>query len=95
MRRIFLGAACLVLSAVVSAQSEKRPENPLFEYRVAETHEIKPHRRTIPVEGVEHGFNQLRLTLTVSAAGDVLTAAANGDQNLMKFWPQLEPEVRS
>jgi ankyrin repeat protein len=65
----------------------------LFDYDVARTHEIKPHRRTIPHAGVSEGFNQLHLTLTVSPAGDVLEANAEGEDKILKFWPELRPEV--
>ena len=83
----------LFLSIVVFSQQEK-PEYPSFNYEAARAHELKPHRRTIPVKGVREGFNQLRLTLTVSPAGDVLDAEAGGDKDAMKFWPQLQEEVR-
>ena len=65
-----------------------------FGYDVARAHEIKPHRRTIPLVGVRNGFNQLHLTLTVSQVGEVLSANATGGPELMKYWPQLEAEVR-
>jgi hypothetical protein len=65
----------------------------LFRYDVAQTHEIKPHRRTIPLESVRHGSYQLRLTLIVSPAGDVIDANPSGDPNELKFWPQIKGEV--
>jgi ankyrin repeat protein len=86
--------AFLVCSCLLWAQSEQHPSYPSFDYNVARTHEIKPHRRTIPLEGVESGFNQLRLTLTVSPTGDVIDADAGGDTESLKHWPQLQPEVR-
>jgi ankyrin repeat protein len=95
LRASLISVLAMVLSGAVLAQGEKRPEYPSFSYEVAETHEIKPHRRTIPIKGVEHGLNQLRLTLTVSLAGGVVRAEANGDDELMKLWPQLESEVLS
>jgi len=55
---------------------------------------MKPHRRTIPFEGVRPGFNQLHLTLTVSPTGDVLESDATGDPGMLKLWPQLQGEVR-
>lgn len=67
---------------------------PTFDYTAAADHEIEPHRRTIPMKGVEEGFNQLRLTLIVSANGEVLDAKATGDDKSMRFWPRLEGEVR-
>jgi ankyrin repeat protein len=53
---------------------------------------MKPHRRTIPLEGVQPGSVQLRLTLIVSPAGDVVHADASGGE-VMEFWPQLRGEV--
>jgi len=85
----------MALSGVVWAQGEKRPALPSFNYDEAYTHEIKPHRRTIPTEGIVGGMNQLRLRLTVSPAGDVIGAEASGDQKLMKYWPLLQIEVRA
>lgn len=76
------------------ASDEKVPVNPSFDYEVARTHEIKPHRRTIPLKGVDAGFHQLRLTLTISPTGEVLDAEASGDSDSTKFWPQLQAEVR-
>jgi ankyrin repeat protein len=93
MRRIIFGAACVMLSGVAWAQGEKRAEYPSFNYEVAETHEIKPHRRTIPIEGVSEGSQQIRLTLIVSPTGDVLNAEAVGEDDAMKLWPHLKDEV--
>jgi len=64
-----------------------------FPYDEARKHEIKPHRRSVPVEGVQGGFNQLALTLSISPAGDVTHAEAKGDSDTLKFWHQLEGEV--
>jgi hypothetical protein len=60
---------CLLLSVCLWARESKRGSNPHFDYDVAREHEIKPHRRTVPFDGAQPGFNQLRLTLTVSPAG--------------------------
>jgi ankyrin repeat protein len=84
----------LVLSIFFQGAGDKRHSNPSFDYDVACGHEIKPHRRTIPLEGVRPGFNQLRLTLIVSPAGDVTSADASGEDKILKFWPQLQDEVR-
>ena len=67
---------------------------PTFSYEVAQSHELKPHRRTIPHAGFSAGFNQLRLTLNVSASGEVTDAKASGDAKSMAVWPELEAEVR-
>jgi ankyrin repeat protein len=87
--------AVLVSSLAVSTGEEKPPSYPSFDYDVAQKHEIKPHRRTIPSDGIGEGFNQLHLTLTVSPVGDVVDARASGDNKLLEIWPQLEGEVRS
>jgi ankyrin repeat protein len=94
MTRSAIVLACVLSSLFLGASDEKKPSNPSYEYGVARMHEIKPHRRTIPLKGVVAGFNQLHLTLTVSPTGDVTDADANGDQDALKFWPQLQGEVR-
>src|SRR5262249_6222109 len=71
---------CVLWSAFLSAQSEKGPSYPFYRFDAARTHEIKPHRLTIPVKGVRSGSHQLRLRLTVSLTGEVLDSlAAGGD----------------
>jgi len=93
MIRAIAVLAC-VLSSIGSWTSQaKEPTYPSFDYDIARTHEIKPHRRTIPHTGVSEGFNQLHLTLTVSPAGDVLDANAEGEDKILKFWPELRAEV--
>lgn len=84
---------CLLASAAGVASDEKTAVYPKFGSDVAEAHEIKPHRRTIPVRGAQGGFNQLTLTVTVSPTGDVIKAEASGDETSMKFWRQVEGEV--
>jgi ankyrin repeat protein len=92
--RTIIAVICLLSSVSLRASDDKRPSNPSYDYEAARAHEIKPHRRTIPFEGVRPGFNQLHLTLIVSPAGDVVDAKASGDQNLLIYWPRLQPEVR-
>lgn len=46
------------------------------------------------MKGVRPGFHQLRLSLKVSKTGEVLTAEASGDREAMKFWPEVQDEVR-
>ena len=91
------GSLLLILAASIQLLGfdEKKAASPSFDYDVAKAHEVKPHRRTIPLPGARAGFNQLRLTLTVSPAGDVLNAEASGDDGALKFWPQLQAEVRN
>ena len=91
--RTIIALTFLLSGILIQESGDKRPTNPSFDYEVARDHEIKPHRRTIPVKGVDPGFNQLRLTLVVSPTGDVTSADASGDEEAMKFWPQLEDEV--
>jgi hypothetical protein len=66
---------------------------PSFDYDVARSHEVKPHRRTIPMDGVQFGSNQIQLKLTISPTGDVLRAETVGKSDALKFWPQLQSEV--
>ena len=70
---------------------------PSFDYESARDHEIEPHRRAVPVNGMRQeeyaGSHQLNLQLTVSPAGDVTHAEDRSDQDDTKFWPQVESEV--
>jgi len=79
MLRTIIALTCLLSSIFFQESANKRLSNPSFDYDVARAHEIKPHRRTIPVRGVQSGFNQLHLTLTVSSMGEVVDADAGGD----------------
>ena len=92
MVRTIAALTCLLPSICLWASSEK-PAYPSYNYEAARAHEIKPHRRTIPVEGMRPGVNQLHITLTVSPAGDVTDANASGDSKSLAFWPQLQGEV--
>jgi hypothetical protein len=75
---------------------DQRSQNyPSFDYDLAKAHEIEPHRRTVPLDGVRGGLNQLRLTLTVSSEGEVIDAEAGGGPEILKFWPQLQTEVHA
>jgi ankyrin repeat protein len=93
MNRVILALAFLLSCACAWAAQENQPEYPSFDYEAARTHEIKPHRRAIPHAGIREGENQLHLTLTVSPAGAVLDAKAEGEEKILKFWPDLRPEV--
>jgi hypothetical protein len=93
MTRVLIALACLLPSAGAWAAQEKPPAYPSFDYQVAYAHEIKPHRRTIPLAGVSDGGDQLGLTLTVSPAGAVLDAKPAGEERDLKLWPALRPEV--
>ena len=94
MNRIIGSVACLLCASALLAQTDNRSSYPSFDYEVARAHEIKPHRRTIPLQGVTPGFDQLRLTLTVSPAGEVVDADPGGDPGALQYWPQLQAEVR-
>ncbi len=94
MDRTLLAITFFLASISLWALDEKGRSYPTFDYDVARTHEVKPHRRTIPLAGVSEGFNQLHLTLTVSPTGDVMDADATGDRGALKLWPQLQGEVR-
>lgn len=92
--RTIIALTCLLSSIFFQESGDKGHSNPSFDYEVARGHEIEPHRRTIPLKGVLSGFNQLRLMLIVSPAGDVMRADANGEDATLRFWPQLQDEVR-
>jgi hypothetical protein len=93
MNRAIIALACLLSCASAWAAEENPSSHPFFDYEIASTHEIKPHRETIPLAGVSSGGDQLRLTLTISTAGDVLDALPEGEERDLKFWPRLRPEV--
>jgi hypothetical protein len=90
-------AGCLVvlLAFTVLLRASNTDRHSLYPYEAAQAHELKPHRRTIPLEGVTPGFHQLRLTLTVSAAGEVTVANASGDPETLEYWPRVQAEVRA
>jgi ankyrin repeat protein len=78
---------------------------PSFRYQVARTHELLPHRRSIPLAGVDSHMHQLRLKLTVSVDGQVLDATPNVEairaatptaeaaRELLDYWPKVRDEV--
>lgn len=90
----FVFVCVLLASSTARAQTPPSSIPPSFDYDVAQAHEIKPHRRTIPLVGVRPGFNQLRLRLIVSTTGDVLDAEAGGDSASLRHWPEVRSEVR-
>ena len=90
----FVTTAGLLLGTVAGMSDEKKLANPQFNFQTAREHELKPHRHSFPEEGSQPQFNnQLRLTLTVSATGEVTEAKAAGDPEVMKFWPKIQGEV--
>ncbi|HEU5350187.1 MAG TPA: ankyrin repeat domain-containing protein [Terracidiphilus sp.] len=80
-------------AAQATAPQKAAPAYPYFDYDAAQKHEVKPHRRTIPLDGVEEGENQLHLILIVSADGKVIKANAESGTGSMKFWPTVRDEV--
>lgn len=85
--------ALFLLGSRFLSPEDPRTSYPSISYEVARSHEVKPHRRTIPVDGVRPGFNQLHLTLIVSPTGDVMKADASGSDTDLKYWPTLQGEV--
>jgi hypothetical protein len=51
MGRATLCLATLLLCGALAVSQGQRSSDPSFDYDVARTHEIKPHRRTIPLTG--------------------------------------------
>ncbi|MGF7179024.1 ankyrin repeat domain-containing protein [Tunturiibacter psychrotolerans] len=95
MFRSIVALVCLLPSLLLFASEGHKPAYPSFDYQVARDHEIKPHRRAIPVVGMgeEYTSHQLHLELTVSPTGDVTHAEAINEDGDTRFWPQLESEV--
>ena len=103
MIRVVLVLVCLLATCVAQSSDEKPQSLLSFDYQTARAHELKPHRRTIPLPGVQaDGLNQFHLAVTVSPAGAVLDVQANidvdppsaADRTLRVLWPQVETEVR-
>jgi hypothetical protein len=88
---------CLLPGLPLSANEGQKPSLPSFDYMTAGDHEIKPHRRTIPVIGMDQaeykGAHYLNLKLTVSPTGDVTHAETSGEDEDTRFWPQVEGVV--
>ncbi len=64
MLRTMVALAGLLAASLLWAADEK-PTRASFDYNVARAHEIKPHRRNIPLEGVRHfhpNASQIRRT---------------------------------
>src|SRR5690242_9362907 len=90
--RAIAAFVCLLAAVFLPATGQTPPSYPSFDYDSARSHELKPHRSTIPLEGVQPGFNQLRITLVVSPTGDVVHADASGGE-VTEFWPKVRDEV--
>lgn len=85
----------LALGVLPQQSGDSKPVSyPSFNYEIAEQHELPPHRRSIPHQGISEGFNQLHLKLIVSASGEMVEAHAEGEEKLLKLWPELQNEVK-
>ena len=99
MLRMFwsiVALVCLLPGLSLFASEGQTPSYRSFDYETARDHEIKPHRRAIPVDGMGQEYtspHQLHLELTVSPTGDVTHAEASGEDGDARFWSQLEGEV--
>jgi ankyrin repeat protein len=82
-----------VITGVFTVLPQSSASSPSFDYEIARQHELKPHRRTVPIKGVQGGFNQLSITLTVAPTGDVIEAELARNDELIKFWPTIKAEV--
>lgn len=95
MKRTLTCISVLLSCCMGWAQERRQAPIPSFDFDSSRAHEFGPHRRNIPVKGIRSGFNQLHITLTVSSVGDVLEADASGEDNAMKFRPEVQSEVRN
>jgi hypothetical protein len=93
MLRIVVAFTCLLSAIPLRAQDDKQPALPSFPSEIAYQHEIKPHRHTIPLQGITSGDDQIGLTLTVSPAGDVIKAVPRANTDQLKLWPKLQAEI--
>ena len=84
----------LICGSVSIPVTPKDSSNPAFSYQDARAHELQPHRRSFPLDGVPLGHHSLRLLVTVSPAGDVVDVQPDLVEDLLKFWPQVQDEVR-
>lgn len=83
--------AWFLTGVLARASEEKQPW--FWGYDVARTHELKPHRRTIPLKGMTPDFHELHLMLVISSAGDVVQVEASGEPQAERAWPQVKDEV--
>jgi hypothetical protein len=94
MIRTIVALACVLSSISLSASDEKPPLSHGYSDSTVHDHEIKPHRHKVPLDGVDAGFHQIQLSLIISSKGDVEDAKAVAGGDALKFWPQLQSEVR-
>lgn len=91
MRAALLCAALLFCPSAGTAAWAS--DLPFFDSDSAYAHEVKPLRHIIPTDGVNSGFNEIRLELTVSPSGAVLAADGAADVTTKTFWPRVRSEV--
>lgn len=85
--------ALLLWPLSISADGPKDPDHS-FDYDIAQTHELKPHRRNVPAAGVrQNRFLQIHLELTVSEDGTVASLKPDGEPEAMRLWPQVREEI--
>lgn len=92
MVRALLLLLCSAAS-LTAAAGQSTSSLPSFDYEAARSHEIKPHRQNVPIDGLTFGSNQLHLKLTVSPTGEVVQSEASGQESDMRFWPQAQDVV--
>ena len=96
MFRSIAALLCLLPGPSVFAREWPEPRSQSVDYETARDHEIKPHRRAIPVNGLgqdDTWFHQLRLKLTVSPTGDVTHAEVRDEGDDTRFWSHVEGEI--
>jgi hypothetical protein len=80
--------ALLLTTPALAAQAP-----PAIDADQAYAHELPPIRHTFPTQGLTHGDDQMRLTLTISPEGAVTAAEADPKSDDFKFWPQIKDEI--
>jgi hypothetical protein len=93
MLRTLVACSWLLSTVSLCAPDDKQPVLPSFSSEIAYKHEIQPHRRTIPLQGITSGSNQIGLTLTVSPVGEVIKAVPRAEPEQLKLWPKLQAEI--
>jgi ankyrin repeat protein len=78
----------------VSAFGPKDPIDYSFDYDVARSHELQPHRRTIPTAGVRPNNSiQIQIEVVVSDGGAVVAIKPDAAPEAMHHWPQVREEI--
>jgi ankyrin repeat protein len=83
-----------LLAVVLSALFFGAAQEPNIDYDVARSHELQPHRRTIPTTGVSlNNSMQIQLELTVSQDGEVVGIKPEAEPRAMRQWPWVRQEI--